>query len=801
MPFCDPIRQNLKRHNASDFIGDYLSASDQNWFLGIGKVSSWSSVTGSVSDNNPPAALDTDENETEFWRYLIATKRISQSDISLVIPRYDWTGGEVYTAYRNDIDLFDDVNPAKFYVLVDEERVYKCIDNAYGSPSTVPPSHTDAQIRQLSDGYRWKFLYQIPESKRKFLTRTYLTEGTNIGIISRQGYMPVEYVDFLELNDERTLQFSVQQAAVDGEIAFTEFNEEYYGFVTSDPTCLLPNTENSGISITGSGGTTGDTFVGYSPSLVGAEDNYVNRILSIDTGSLIGTRRVITAYTYNPSNSQGTFTVDPPFSSNQTLSGTQFSVLPMIVLEGDGSSGLNPPNPTLGYADINVKFGEVVPRGTSGCDLFTARKFVSSFEMVDTGKDYTFVNVTDVRGLTFLNTTGNINDIAIPVISPPGGHGSNPVSELGAAAVMIVKDFFGDEDGAVSVANEFRQFGIIKNPDLYKPIIEMFLERGGATANFTVGTTAYQGSTGMDGTTGFSLAQGTVIGWISGLTASGGYGTGEVRVTGITGTFTYGGIIESDMGITFGIVGKNTITKAGAEARRITTLEVVSADSEILSSTEFKVGQYAQGIGNFTEEVSPSRATGRVYSYSLQSGSATRANLLLEDVHGIFNEGEKVIACDYNLSPLYSLTSANAIKVSAIRSSIIGVPTVYKTTTKVTVNGGTAGGFFNATSFDEDEVINFASGSDSAYGTVVEWTATAGATNGILLLSGVNGTFTTGMTSAYNFNDNTYTATVTAITQEPDLKYRSGEVSYIQNIRPVQRDSDQREEVKIVINF
>ena len=215
MPFCDPIRQNLKRHNASDFIGDYLSASDHNWFLGIGKVSSWSSVTGSVSDNNPPAALDTDENETEFWRYLIATKRISQSDISLVIPRYDWTGGEVYTAYRNDIDLFDDVNPAKFYVLVDEERVYKCIDNAYGSPSTVPPSHTDAQIRQLSDGYRWKFLYQIPESKRKFLTRTYLTEGTNIGIISRQGYMPVEYVDFLELNDERTLQFSVQQAAVD----------------------------------------------------------------------------------------------------------------------------------------------------------------------------------------------------------------------------------------------------------------------------------------------------------------------------------------------------------------------------------------------------------------------------------------------------------------------------------------------------------------------------------------------------------------------------------------------------------
>ena len=801
MPFCDPIRQNLKRHNALDFIGEYLSSSDQNWFLGIGKVSEWTSLTGAANDNYPPSATDSDTTETEFWRDLIATKRIADSDISLVVPRYDWTGGEIYTPYRNTIDLYDDTNPAKFYVLVDDERVYKCIDNAYGSPSTVPPTHTDAQIRQLADGYRWKFLYQIPESKRKFLTRTYLTEGTNIGIISRQGYMPVEYVDFLRLNDDRTLQFSVQQAAVDGEISFTEFKEEYYGFVTSDGTCLLPDTANEGISITGSGGTTGDTFIGYSPSLVGAAGNYVNRILSIDTGSLIGTRRTITAYSYNASNSQGTFTVTPAFSENQSLSGAQFSVLPMIVLEGDGFAGTNPPNSSLGYADINVKFGTTLTGGTAGCDLYTARKFVSSFEMVDTGRDYTFVNVTDVRGLTFLNTTGNINDILLPVISPPDGHGSNPVRELGAAAVMIVKDFFGDENNTISVANEFRQFGIIKNPDLYKPIIRMFTERGGVTGSFTVGTTASQGFTGMDGTTGYSLAQGTVVDWRSSLTASGGYGTGEVRVTGITGSFTYLGILDSDTGATFGIVGKETITKAGGEARRITNLEVVSADSAILTSNEFVQGQYVQGIGNTAGAVPPSRATGRVYSYSLQSGSNTRANLTVEDVNGTFTEGEKVIACDYNLTPLYSLTSANALKIGAISAaSLVGVSPVYKTTTKLTVNGGTAGGLFTTSTFTEDATVSFVS-ADSAYGTIVEWTATAGATNGTLLLSGVNGTFVAGMTSSYTYSDSTYVATITEVTQEPDLKYRSGEVSYIQNIRPVQRDDDQREEIKIVINF
>jgi hypothetical protein len=34
--------------------------------------------------------------------------------------------------------------------LVDEERVYKCIDNNYGAPSTVAPTHTDTDVKTLS---------------------------------------------------------------------------------------------------------------------------------------------------------------------------------------------------------------------------------------------------------------------------------------------------------------------------------------------------------------------------------------------------------------------------------------------------------------------------------------------------------------------------------------------------------------------------------------------------------------------------------------------------------------------------
>lgn len=807
MAFCDPFKQNLKRHIATDLISDFSAVSGDRWFVGIGRVSEWSSPTGSSQDIVPPSSVDSDQDDTQYWRNLLAAKRITRDDVSLVVPRYDWSSGEVYTPYRNDIDLFNDISPSKFYVLVDEERVYKCIDNFYGAASTVPPTHTDSQVRTLSDGYRWKFIFQIPESKRKFLTKTFLAEGTSVGAISRQGYMPVEFVDFLRLNDDRSLQYAVQQSAINGEIVFTEFKQQYRSFVVSDNTCLLndPATPNlhQGISITGaSGGTAGDTFIGYSTSLVGASGHYVDRILSIDTGNLIGSRRTITAYEYNPSNSQGTFRVVPPFPANQVLSNTFFTVVPKVEIDGDGRNGSDPSNPALGHADISVKFGDSVT-GVTACSgaAGIGRRFVSSFEMVDTGRDYTYATVSSVAGLTFYGITGDIADIALPVISPPNGHGSNPVVELGAAALMVVTDFDQDEDGYISTKNEFRQFGIIKNPRLYAPIIDMFLSNGGVTGSFATGGTATQGFTGSDGSTGFENAAGRIVGWMQGWSATGqtAYGSSNLRVTGISGSFEMGGVIESN-GLSFGIVALETLARAGAESREVTAVEIVSQDPITLAPTDYRRGQHVQGIGNIAANVSPSRATGRVYSYTISAGSLNRGTLYLEDVKGAFNEGERIVACDYFLRPLGSLTSSH--KVGSFTDTIVGGQSVYRTTTRIAIDAGTAGGLFTSASFPEDSVISFSTGGTSGVGTVVEWSVTSGATaTAEILLSGVNGTFIVGGTASYEYEDSTFTASIVTIDHLPDLRYRSGEVSYIQNIRPIPRGDDQREEIKVVITF
>lgn len=64
---------------------------------------------------------------------------------------------------------------SKFYVLTEDFNVYKCLDNNNGAVSTVKPSGTLTTAFTTSDGYVWKFLYNVPIALRnKFLTNLYI---------------------------------------------------------------------------------------------------------------------------------------------------------------------------------------------------------------------------------------------------------------------------------------------------------------------------------------------------------------------------------------------------------------------------------------------------------------------------------------------------------------------------------------------------------------------------------------------------------------------------------------------------
>ena len=118
----------------------------------------------------------------------------------LVVPRIDWTTNTIYDEYDDALDLHDISTIKNYYVLVDGDRVYKCMSNNNGSRSTDKPELDTTPIFSTGDGYKWKFLYKLTENQKVFLTKEYLPV-----IVANKTNDPVEQK-----------QYDVQQNAVDG---------------------------------------------------------------------------------------------------------------------------------------------------------------------------------------------------------------------------------------------------------------------------------------------------------------------------------------------------------------------------------------------------------------------------------------------------------------------------------------------------------------------------------------------------------------------------------------------------------
>ena len=84
---------------------------------------------------------------------------------------------------------------------------------------------------------------------------------------------------------------------------------------------------------------------------------------------------------------------------------------------------------------------------------------VDNILVTNKGQNYTYANVAI--------TSGNGSDATARVVmSPTGGHGANPVEELGGSFVIINPRIRGSESGVIDTQNEIRQIALIKDPVL-----------------------------------------------------------------------------------------------------------------------------------------------------------------------------------------------------------------------------------------------------------------------------------------------------------------------------------------------
>jgi len=160
-PIKKQVIQNLK---------DDIDSSGTHYYAVIGRSEDWN------DSDIAPTALNSEREERNFRLGLQSAKKVT--DISFVVPRYNWSSGAIYSAY-------DDAQvgyPAQtYYVMNDNNQVYLCIQqgrNSLGNPqvSTVQPSgNTTGVPFDTVDGYIWKFLYSIGAlDANKFVSANYI---------------------------------------------------------------------------------------------------------------------------------------------------------------------------------------------------------------------------------------------------------------------------------------------------------------------------------------------------------------------------------------------------------------------------------------------------------------------------------------------------------------------------------------------------------------------------------------------------------------------------------------------------
>ena len=196
------ITNKFRIHNQEQFVESFTEASPNVYYMGIGRSQAWATSTRGDSrtqyegtDASPLTPVDSVSQEFHTFDDILAAKKVTSSDVSVVIPRRNWTTGTVYDYYRHDYGhyvtgstssvitadsgataLYD----ATFYVMSSAFNVYKCLDNNSGANSTVEPTGTSTSILSTADGYKWKFMYTLSAAQQaNFLSIDFMAVATD----------------------------------------------------------------------------------------------------------------------------------------------------------------------------------------------------------------------------------------------------------------------------------------------------------------------------------------------------------------------------------------------------------------------------------------------------------------------------------------------------------------------------------------------------------------------------------------------------------------------------------------------
>lgn len=794
------VTTNFNVESAASFVSSFAN---NDYFVFAGKHTPYPGSDAAITTPNSSIK----STNLDVYDNMVFAKRISSSDVAHVIPKYLWTANTFYNKYdHTDGDLYT----KPFYTVVDdstEYNVYKCLFNASNTTvevnSTVAPSAKTLDPIVTGDGYIWKYMYSVSKTQyEKFATTNYVPVIANT---------------------------AVEAGAVPGTIEVIDIITRGRGYDNYIANAVFRTTD---LSVGGV-----NTIYG-APDTAEAEDDYyrgcVIKITNSSSGATGQYRRIVD---YRGVGGQKIFTLDSPFTT-APAAGDEYEVYPYVYVWGDGT-------------ETEAAAGRAI--------IDSAANSIVEIEMLDVGAGYRYGEsyagktpdtIPVTINSTFIDLPASVANSAnftaatlLPIISPPGGHGSDPLSELGAKRVCISTKFTNSEGGTIPTQNDFRQVGILKNP-LYTNVDIILRAANTVGGNFSIGETVHQFkqykllgnvSVTASNTTIRKTNQGRISSTVTIVNGGTAYDSTADTIT--ANNFGTGG---SGFAATFanngsGVITSVTVTNQGNNYVTVPTLSITTSTgsngqlSVALANPQtptfkdsFGVGDYVlvtKGSNNYLSTVSnipqdyqitastnstftadDCEISALVLQASGRVTSVSTGQITLSNVSGVFSEESKIIGLTSGTTSVIETTAIAGQASIQVNDKAAGA---FNTATQLSrlvgnfPSGGT--GFIDDETVEQNSLISFA----KPRGSFHHIELSAGVDDDVMFISNKFGIYNLDPAGVRNVVGATSGATLENLSNKypGDFVVGSGQILYIENLDPITRAGNKSEIIKIILEF
>lgn len=388
----------LNLHNANQFRESISETANSIYYVFAGRHMQYAGGDAAVPD------LVNDNNTVNIDPYKLAVfgKKVANSDVKIMVPRYNWVSNTVYAAYRSNTDI----SACNYYAVVNASstfHIFKVLDNKGGIASTIQPDFNDTaaddEYYSTSDGYVWKYMYTVDSATfAKFATTEYIPVVPNANVSGNAVSGAIDVIVTSAAGSNYNTYFS--NTFISSDLA-----------IGGDPTIytIANNASSSSQFYNGS--------VLYIKSGTG-----IGQIRKIIDYSVIGVQKKITL--------NAAFTVAPNITS-------VYEITPSVLITGDGTGA-------IARALVNT----------------SSSNSIHTVEIIERGAGYSYATATVIG-----NTGGVSNAASLQVIlGPKNGHGKDSEIELGGKYLGISITFANNESNTIPTVNDYRTIGLIKDP-------------------------------------------------------------------------------------------------------------------------------------------------------------------------------------------------------------------------------------------------------------------------------------------------------------------------------------------------